>query len=45
MPAILIETGYLSNRLEAHRLNTKSYQKRLAKYIAEGIENYLRKNP
>jgi N-acetylmuramoyl-L-alanine amidase len=45
MPAILIETGYLSNKIEAKRLNSKTYQKRLAKYIADGIENYFRKNP
>ena len=44
MPAILIEIGYLSNKQEAKRLNTKSYQKRIAKYIAEGIDNYFRKN-
>jgi len=44
MPAILIETGYLSNKIEAKRLNSKSYQKRVAKYIADGIESYFRKN-
>jgi len=45
MPAILIETGYLSNPLEASRLFTPAYQKLLAKGIAQGIENYFRKNP
>jgi N-acetylmuramoyl-L-alanine amidase len=45
MPAILIEMGYLSNKIEAKKLNSKTYQKRLAKYIADGIENYFRKNP
>jgi N-acetylmuramoyl-L-alanine amidase len=45
MPAILIEMGYLSNKMEAKRLNSKTYQKKLAKYIADGIENYFRKNP
>ncbi len=45
MPAILIETGYISNKLEAYRLSSKSYQKRYAKYIADGIDSYFRKNP
>ncbi len=45
MPAILIETGYLSNPLESLRLFTPAYQKLIAKGIAEGIENYFRKNP
>ncbi len=44
MPAILIETGYLSNPLESLRLFTPAYQKLIAKGIAEGIENYFRKN-
>ena len=45
MPAILIETGFISNKSEALRLKNKTYQKRFAKYIAEGIDNYFRKNP
>ena len=45
MPAILIETGFISNKQEALRLKNKTYQKRYAKYIAEGIDNYFRKNP
>jgi len=45
MPAILIETGFISNKQEALRLRNKTYQKRYAKYIAEGIDNYFRKNP
>ena len=45
MPAILIETGYLTNPLEESRLFTPTYQKYLAKGIAKGIENYFRKNP
>jgi N-acetylmuramoyl-L-alanine amidase len=44
MPAILIETGFLSNKMEAKRLNSKTYQKLYAKYIAEGIDNYFMKN-
>jgi N-acetylmuramoyl-L-alanine amidase len=45
MPAILIETGFISNKKEALRLKNRLYQKRYAKYIADGIENYFRKNP
>ena len=45
MPAILIETGYLTNPIEASRLFTPKYQQLLAKGIAQGIENYFRKNP
>ncbi|WP_456480607.1 N-acetylmuramoyl-L-alanine amidase family protein [Nautilia sp.] len=45
MPAILIETGYLTNPTESLRLFTPEYQKFLAKGIAEGIENYFKKNP
>jgi len=45
MPAILIETGFISNKNEALRLKNRTYQKRYAKFIAEGIDNYFRKNP
>jgi len=45
MPAILIETGFISNKNEAVRLKNRTYQKRYAKYIANGIDNYFRKNP
>jgi len=45
MPAILIETGFISNKREAKRLNSKYYQRRFAKSIADGIDNYFRKNP
>ena len=45
MPAILIETGYLTNPMEAKRLFNPIYQSYLAKGIANGVENYFRKNP
>jgi len=45
MPAILIETGYLTNPTESKRLFNPYYQRTLAKGIAEGIVNYFRKNP
>jgi N-acetylmuramoyl-L-alanine amidase len=44
MPAILIETGFLTNKKEASRLNNSLYQKRLATGIADGIDSYFIKN-
>ncbi len=41
MPAVLVETGYISNPMERRRLFTPRYQDRLAKGIAEGIAVYL----
>jgi len=40
-PAILIECGYLSNPLDARRLQDNAFQTRLAQAIAAGILNYL----
>lgn len=39
-PAVLIETGFLSNRIEARRLADAAYQDYLAGRIAEGILAY-----
>ena len=44
MPAILIETGFLTNKQEALRLNNSLYRKRLARGIANGIDSYFMKN-
>ncbi len=44
MPAILIETGYLTNPVEVKRLFNSNYQKKLAYGIADGIDSYFRKN-
>ncbi len=44
MPAVLIETGYITNPTEAERLFNPFYQKLLAKGIADGIESYFYKN-
>ncbi len=40
-PSILVEVGYLTNRKEARRLMDESYQRKLAKAIAEGIKEYI----
>jgi N-acetylmuramoyl-L-alanine amidase len=42
MPSILIEIGYVSHNIEGARLNTRAYQKLIAKGVAEGIENYFK---
>jgi len=41
MPAILVETGYITHPIEGKNLEEAYYQKLLAKGIAEGIERYL----
>ncbi|MGN0160823.1 MAG: N-acetylmuramoyl-L-alanine amidase [Lachnospiraceae bacterium] len=40
MTAVLIETGYLSNKEDEKRLNDKIYQQKVAYGIAEGIIEY-----
>ena len=45
VPAVLIETGFLSNPQEARRLASRSFQHRLADAIATGIQGYLLKHP
>ncbi len=46
MPAILIETSFISNRRECKRLNSTSYQDRMSEAIIKGIREYIREtNP
>ena len=42
MPAILVETGFVTNADEAANLNNPSYQKRMAEAIAKGIDQFMR---
>ncbi len=42
MPAILVETGFITNPRERKRLLTRTYQETLADGIAEGIKRYIR---
>ncbi len=44
LPCVLIETGFISNSVEEKRLASSSYQKAVAKGIAEGVDKWL-KNP
>ncbi len=43
MPAVLVEIGFLTGRLDARRLDKKSHRKRIAYAIAKGILEYLSK--
>jgi N-acetylmuramoyl-L-alanine amidase len=42
MPAILVETGYMTGREDNPRLGSSEYQSRMAEGIASGILNYLK---
>jgi len=43
MPAVLVEVGFLTGRLDARRLEKTTHRKRLAYAIAKGILEYLDK--
>ena len=42
MPSILVETGFLSNKIEGTYLNSKVGQSKFATAISDGIETYLK---
>jgi N-acetylmuramoyl-L-alanine amidase len=42
IPAILVETGYLTSEAEAARLRREDYQKVMAEGIAKGIIQYVK---
>ncbi len=44
MPAILIETGYISNKAERKRIFNSNYQDLMAIGIADGIDSYFMKS-
>jgi N-acetylmuramoyl-L-alanine amidase len=41
IPAALVETGFISNKLESALLATPEYRNRMADAIARGILQYL----
>ena len=43
MPAVLVEIGFLTGRLDARRLEKTAHRKRLAYAIAKGVLEYLSK--
>lgn len=42
MPAVLVEVGYVTNRVEAQRLASAEYRQATAQSIANGIVSYIR---
>lgn len=42
-PAILVETGFMSNPVELARLREPGYQQRIAAGIADGLQTYFRR--
>ena len=40
IPGTLYEGGFLSNTREARKISTEAYRKKIARALAEGIENY-----
>jgi N-acetylmuramoyl-L-alanine amidase len=42
MPAILVETGYITNPSEASKLVNGAYQERMADAIAKGVDQFLK---
>ena len=42
VPAILIETGFMTNSLERRRLQSASYQLRIARGLLAGTEAFVR---
>ena len=43
MPAVLIETGFITELSEAKLLSTSAYQKKMASAIADGVMNFLKR--
>lgn len=44
MPSVLVEVGFISHPVEARRLVSSKYQKKLALGMADGIERYFANN-
>jgi N-acetylmuramoyl-L-alanine amidase len=42
MPAILVETGFVTNPQDAANLNNPAYQERMAAAIARGVDQFMR---
>jgi N-acetylmuramoyl-L-alanine amidase len=41
MPAALVEAGFITNPTDAEKLNTPSYQEKIAQILLDGIKAYL----
>jgi N-acetylmuramoyl-L-alanine amidase len=42
MPAILLESGFLTNKHDARLLRSKAYLEAMADHVATGLGNYRR---
>ena len=45
MPALLVETGFISNPEEERKLNSKAYQQKMAGAMFNGIKKYFENHP
>jgi N-acetylmuramoyl-L-alanine amidase len=45
MPAVLIETAFLTNPSDYDKLSSSDWRQKMAEAIAEGIEQYAQQNP
>ena len=45
VPAVLLETGFLSNPQDWRRLHTAAYQRRVARGLANGVDEYIKHPP
>ena len=45
IPSVLVETAFISNPEEERKLLTKSYQKKLAKALMQGVRKYFHRFP
>ncbi|ASP38894.1 N-acetylmuramoyl-L-alanine amidase [Bacterioplanes sanyensis] len=45
MPALLVETGFISNPGEERKLGTSAYRKKMARAVFEGVRDYFNRYP
>jgi N-acetylmuramoyl-L-alanine amidase len=45
IPSMLVETAFISNRIEESRLKSPAHQQRLAEAIYQGVRSYFYTNP
>lgn len=45
IPSVLVETGFISNPVEAKKLNTAAYQKQIAHAIFKGVDEFYNRRP
>ena len=45
VPAILVETGYMTNPVESRRLRSAAYQLRVARALADGVAAFVPRRP